>query len=126
MIGAAQIREDATKFMILMGDGGGAWEELTAAEQASVIERHGAFQRALEAEGKYVGSYRVAGPESARTVRLDARGRVHLTDGPFAESKEALGGLYIIEAATLAEAVECARRCRFIPGSNEVRQIVWA
>jgi hypothetical protein len=111
------------KYMILMGDGGGAWEKLSAAEQAQVIERHGAFRRALEAEGKYVGEHRLAGPETARTVKLDARGQVYVTDGPFTESKEVVGGLYIIEAETIDEAVEWTRRCRFIPGSSEVRPL---
>jgi len=111
------------RFMILMGDGAGSWDELSPAEQARVIERHGEFRRALEAEGKYVLSNRLGPTEQAKTVRLSRDGRLDVIDGPFAETKEALGGFYIIEAKDRAEAVEWAKRCRFIPGSTEVRPI---
>lgn len=111
------------KFMILMGDGAGAWDELSPAEQSRVIERHGEFRRALEAEGKLVSSNRLGPTAQAKTVRLSKDGRFAVTDGPFAETKEALGGFYIIEAKDAAEAVEWAKRCRFIAGSSEVRPL---
>ncbi len=112
------------KFAILMTDGGGAWDELTGEEQAKVMERHRDLQRALETQGKYVASYRLAPGETARTVRRDSRGRTTISDGPFAETKEIVGGLYVIEANSLEEALDWARRARFITGSNEVREIV--
>jgi hypothetical protein len=111
------------RFIILMGDGAGSWEELTPAEQARVIERHGEFRRALEAEGKFVSSNRLAPSAQAKTVRLSKDGRLTVTDGPFAETKEALGGFYVIEAKDQAEAVEWAKSCRFIAGSTEVRPL---
>jgi len=111
------------RFMILMGEGGGSFERLSAAEQARVIERHGEVRGALEAEGKFVTSFRLAPSHTARTVTMDARGMVHVTDGPFAESKEVVGGIYVIEAETMDEAVEWGRRVRFIAGSNEVRPL---
>lgn len=111
------------KFMILMGDGAGSWDDLSPAEQARVIERHGEFRKALDAEGKFVSSSRLGPAAQAKTVRLSKDGRVAVTDGPFAETKEALGGFYIIEAKDTAEAVEWAKRCRFIPGSTEVRPL---
>ena len=109
------------KFAILMTDGAGAWERLTAGEQAQVFRKHADFQAALEREKKYVWSGRLDGAASARTVRRDASGRSRVTDGPFAETKEILGGIYVIEASSLAEALEWAERGRFIVGSNEVR-----
>jgi len=111
------------KFMILMGDGAGSWDELTPAAQARVIERHGEFRRALEAEGKFVSSSRLAPGAQAKTVRMSKDGRMAVTDGPFAETKEAIGGFYIIEAKDVGEAVEWAKRCRFIAGSSEVRPL---
>ncbi|HTO05772.1 MAG TPA: YciI family protein [Myxococcota bacterium] len=109
------------KYAILMTDGAGAWERLTPAEQADVFRKHGEFRAALEREGKYVWSGRLDGAASARTVRRDAAGRSRVCDGPFAETKEILGGIYVIEAGSLAEALEWAERGRFIAGSNEVR-----
>jgi hypothetical protein len=109
--------------MILMGDGAGSWEELSAAEQARVIERHGEFRRALEAEGKFVAASRLAPRAQAKTVRKFRDGRIEVIDGPFAETKEALGGFYVIEAKDMAEAVDWAKRVRFIAGANEVRPL---
>ena len=111
------------RFMILMTDGAGAWDRLGPAEQAEVIRKHGEFRAALERERKYVASFRLDGAPSARTVRRDADGRTRVSDGPFAETKEILGGIYVIEADSLAEALVWAERGRFIPGSNEVRPL---
>ena len=109
------------RYAILMTNMPGAWERLTAAEQAEVFRKHGEFQAALEREGKFVWSGRLDGAASARTVRRDAGGRSRVSDGPFAETKEVLGGIYVIEADSLAEALMWAERGRFIEGSNEVR-----
>ncbi|MEX2205682.1 MAG: YciI family protein [Myxococcota bacterium] len=111
------------KFMILMSAANEAWQKLSPAEQERVMERHGEFRRALEAEGKYVTSHRLAPSGQARTVTRSADGRVEVIDGPFAESKEVVGGFYIIEAASLDEAVEWAKRSRFMTGWNEVRPL---
>ena len=111
------------RFMILMTDGGGAWERLSPAAQADVMEEHRRFQAALEAEGRYVASYRLGSGSQARTVRRDASGGMSVTDGPFAEAKEIVGGLYVIEADSLEEALAWAKRSRFIAGSNEVRPL---
>jgi hypothetical protein len=111
------------KFMILMSDSGEAWERLSAAQQAEIVESHGEFQRALEAEGKFVASARLAPAAQARTVSRAADGGMTVTDGPFAESKEVIGGYYIIEAASLEEAVDWAKRVRFMSGWNEVRPL---
>jgi hypothetical protein len=112
------------KFAILMTDGAGAWDRLGPVEQADVFRKHAEFRAALEREGKYVTSFRLSGASDARTVRLGDDGRFGVTDGPFAETKEILGGLYVIEAKSLAEAIEWSKRSRFIPGSNEVRPIL--
>ena len=112
------------KYMILMTDGAGAWERLTAPEQEAVFRRHEEFEASLRREGKYVLSGRLDGAAAAKTVRRDARGRFKVVDGPFAETKEVLGGFYVIEAESLAEALAWAEQGRFIAGSNEVRPLL--
>ena len=112
------------KYAILMTDGAGAWDRLGPTEQAEVFRKHGEFRAALEREGKYVWSARLDGAAAAKTVGREVGGRSRVTDGPFAETKEILGGIYVIEAASLAEALEWAERGRFIAGSNEVRPIL--
>lgn len=47
-----------------------------------------------------------------------------MSDGPYAETKEVLGGFYLIEAKSLDESLVWAERGRFIPGSNEVRAFI--
>ena len=111
------------KFMILMSEAGDAWAKLSKREQDEIMERHAAFQRALDAEGRYVMSLRLAPASQAKTVRRTDDGRVQVTDGPYAESKEVVGGFYIIEAASLEEAVAVAESARFITGWNEVRAL---
>src|SRR5262245_21014152 len=112
-------KEDAMKkFVIMMQESGEAWAKLSPVQQKEVIEKHGEFRRALEVEGKYVSSMRLAPAAQARTVQRAENGRFQVKDGPFAESKEVIGGLYVIEAASLDEAVELAKRVRFMAGWN--------
>ena len=62
-------------------------------------------------------------PGEARTVRLHPDGRLEVAHGTFAGGREAIGGFTIIEADSLEEAVENARRHRWMVGSNEVREL---
>ena len=98
------------RFMILMSAANDAWQRLSPAEQQQVMERHREFRRALEAEGRYVTSHRLAPSAAAKTVTRSAEGRMEVIDGPFAESKEVVGGFYIIEAADLDAALDWASK----------------
>ena len=61
---------------------------------------------------------------TATTVRQDAKGSQSVTDGPFPETKEALGGFYLVEAADLDKAIEMAKLIPTLPGGGvEVRPI---
>jgi len=72
-----------------------------------------AFNEALDGKGARLGGEALVGVESATTIRV-REGEAVTTDGPFAETKEQLGGFYLIEAADLDEALALARAC---PGS---------
>jgi hypothetical protein len=82
-----------------------------------------AYSRALAASGRLVAAASLQAVATATTLRVRA-GRVTMTDGPFAETKEALAGFYLIEAANLDEALQVAAE---IPparaGSIEVRPV---
>jgi hypothetical protein len=112
------------KFLILMAVTEGDWDALSRAEQESVFRQHEAYHAALEREGRLVSSGRLAPAAEARTVTRRRDGKLVVRDGPFAETKEVVGGYYVIEAESLADAVEWAERGRFIAGSNEVRAIL--
>jgi len=85
-------------------------------------QEYGQFNKEIMEKGKYVGGNRLTPVATATTVR---DGKRVTTDGPFAETKEQLGGYYLIDANDLDEAIAIAAR---IPaarqGSVEVRPIV--
>jgi hypothetical protein len=88
-------------------------EHLAPDEAAQHYEDYRKFTTALRAEGKLVSLNRLLPRETATTVRV-RDGAVFTTDGPFAETKEQLGGYYVIDAVDRDEAVRIAAR---IPGA---------
>src|SRR5580658_2502939 len=99
------------------------WANLTPAQNAAMQQEYGQFGKEIAESKKHLGSNRLAPVASATTVRVRDGKRV-VTDGPFAETKEQLGGYYLVEAKDLDEAIALAGR---IPaarhGSVEVRPI---
>jgi hypothetical protein len=93
------------------------------AEEKKELAEHGAFAQAL---GKrLLAGERLMPERTARRVSA-RKGKPIVTDGPFAETKEVLGGYYVIECDTLEEAVDWAGRCPSAEhGTVEVRP-VWA
>ena len=89
----------------------------------AVIDEHLAFTRTAIADGSYLGCDALQPPKSATTVRL-LGGKIERRDGPFAETREVLGGFYVLDCATLDDAVAYAAK---MPparnGSIEVRPI---
>ena len=78
----------------------------------------------LMREGIHTAGERLAGSSTATTVRVRDGNRL-VTDGPFTETKEVLGGYYIIECDNLDDALEAAARCpASLYGSIEVRPII--
>ncbi|HKN62782.1 MAG TPA: YciI family protein [Gaiellaceae bacterium] len=99
-------------------------ETLTPEQWRGVIEAHTTFHRELAEAGALVDSSPVAPPTEARTLRIHD-GEQMVVDGPFAETKEVLGGYYLIEAESLDAAVEWAKRLRHdSDGSIEVRPLL--
>ena len=99
--------------------------KLSAQEQQRIMERHGEFFNELRQKGIYAGGLPLAEVSSATTVRLRG-GKRQLTDGPFAETKEVLGGFYVIECNSLDEAIGYAERIPGVEfGSIEVRPIAF-
>jgi len=92
-------------------------------EMEAIMQGHQRFGAELHAAGKMVHGERLRSDEDASRVRFKA-GQRQVTDGPFTETKEVLGGYYMIECDTKAEAIEWAKK---IPlregGSVEVRPI---
>jgi hypothetical protein len=98
--------------------------EPTPEEWAEAMPKWEAYTAELRNRGAYVDAAPLAGVNTATTVRVRDGKRV-VTDGPFAESKEYLGGYYVVEAPTIDGALEAAAMCPgAVNGSIEVRPIV--
>ena len=94
------------------------------AQIGAVMEEYNEYSKMLRDRGAYVAGEALQPTATATTVRI-RDGRTMTTDGPFAETKEALGGFYLIEAKDLDEALELAAACPGAKwGSIEVRPIV--
>jgi hypothetical protein len=93
------------------------------ADIEATLGAYRAYTEALVAAGAYVGSERLRPTSTATTVRV-RDGRSQVLNGPYAESKEQLGGYYLIEAPDLEAAVTWAARCPSAShGTIEVRPI---
>jgi hypothetical protein len=109
------------QYMLLVYDDGNAWPELSEQEFKGVYEEY----RAVSADKATQHSAQLQGTETAKTVRV-RNGDTLVTDGPFAETKEELGGYYLVEADSIDDALVLAAKipsARF-GGSVEVRPIV--
>lgn len=100
-----------------------AWARLPPGETAAAYAAHAAFSQALAGAGALLGGAELRPADGARTVRF--RGdRPLVTDGPFAEAREQLGGYYLIDVADLDAALAWARRMPAMGGGAvEVRAI---
>ncbi|MEO7455051.1 MAG: YciI family protein [Gemmatimonadaceae bacterium] len=112
------------KYLALIYEEEKNWERMSPDEAGRMMAEYGQYTADIKSSGHYLGGNALQPTASATTVRLRA-GKLATTDGPFAETKEQLGGFYLIEARDLNDAVQVASR---IPaarnGSIEVRPIM--
>jgi hypothetical protein len=108
------------KFMLLMVGGTRPNPNLSQADFAKIMAQFDKVTGDLKAQGKYVDSNRLQAASEATTVRLAADGQRTVVDGPFTETKEFVGGYYLIECESKAEAIEWAKR---FPMSVEVNGV---
>ena len=111
------------EYMLLIYGSEADGKKMSAAEQGEIFQGYMTFTQDLTKSGKNKGGAPLEQSTTATTVRV-RNGKTVVTDGPFAETKEQLGGYYIVEAKDLDEAISIAAR---IPGAKhgsiEVRPI---
>jgi hypothetical protein len=111
------------KYLCLIYDDERKWEHMSKDEAEGMMGEYFAFTDAIKKSGHHLGGEALQPTQTATTVRV-RHGKVSTTDGPFAETKEQLGGYYFIDARDLNDAIQIAAR---IPsartGSIEVRPI---
>ncbi len=111
------------EYLLLLYGNEKGWESMPKAELDAVYGEYMAFTDSIKKSGNYKGGNPLQPTPTATTVRVKG-GKTLTTDGPFAETKEQLGGYYLVDAKDLDEAIALAAR---IPaartGSVEVRPI---
>lgn len=101
-----------------------AWEKLSDAQKGEIMTAYGEVIQSLVKSGNFRGGAQLHPTASATTVRMQ-NGKPVLTDGPFAETKEQLGGYHLVECRDLDEAISIAARIPTLPagGAIEVRPV---
>jgi hypothetical protein len=110
------------QYMLLLHADPSGFTTLSPEQMQGVVEKYMKWGQALRQAGILAGSNKLAdGP--GRVVRNN-EGQVRVTDGPYSEAKEVLGGYYVIEAQTYDQAIERLRDCPHLEyGTIEVRQV---
>jgi hypothetical protein len=112
------------KYLCLIYENEKNWETMPPANSEAIMNEYFTFTEDIRKSGKYVAGEALQPTPTATTVRV-RNGKVSTTDGPFAETKEQLGGFYLVEAKDLNDAIQVASR---IPsarlGSIEVRPVI--
>ena len=112
------------QYLLMIYEDEKIWDAFTDADKGRIFQEYGAFTAAIKESGHFVAGDALQPIATATTVR-NREGKVLSTDGPFAETREQLGGYYIIDAKDLDEAITIAAR---IPpatkGTIEIRPIL--
>lgn len=97
------------------------FQDLPEAEQMEIVGQYGAYSELLEKAGAFVSGEPLDHSANSRTLKADGT----VEDGPYADTREQLGGFYIIEAESLKAALDWARKCpsHSHGGQIEVRPI---
>jgi hypothetical protein len=112
------------RYMLLIYKDEKLWEEMSTQEKRTIFEEAVEFSEDLRKHGVYQGGDPLELTSTATTVRM-MRGKTVITDGPFAETKEQLGGYSIVEAKDLDEVLAVVARHPLVRAglSIEVRPI---
>jgi len=114
------------QYLLLIYQNEKAWTEMSEADQGTAFGEYMQFTKDIKASGHHLAGEALQPIATATTVRV-RNGKTATTDGPFAETREQLGGFYLIEAKDLDEATKIAARipdARIGDGSVEVRPIM--
>lgn len=111
------------QYMLLIYSDASQFEKMTPTQAGEALAAYGAYNEALEKAGVMRGGERLRPVQTATTVRLRS-GKTEVLNGPYAETREQLGGYYLIDVPNLDAALSWAARC---PGAShgivEVRPI---
>src|ERR1700676_584642 len=111
------------KYLCLIYSDESMWQKISKADGEKMMAEYMEFGDSIKRSGHYIGGNRLQPTNTATSIRI-RNGKTSTTDGPFAETKEQLGGYFLVEARDLNDAIQVASR---IPGARvgsiEVRPI---
>ncbi len=102
------------------------WQAMPDRERSALMDETFAYADYLKANGHIIDDHALQSATAAATLRFqEGKGKVSVTDGPFAETKEQLGGLMVLEADDLNHAIQLMSKmpCMSMGGSIEIRPI---
>ena len=113
------------QYLLLIYNNEKAWADMSEEQQGKAFQGYMDFTDGIKKSGNYIGGEALQPIATATTVRRKA-GKTVTTDGPFAETKEQLGGYYLVKAKDLDEALAIAARCPAVDygGTVEVRPVM--
>ncbi len=98
------------QYLLMLYVNENGWTSLTKAQQEEGVAAYSAYTQALKKAGALVGADRLK-PSSAATTVRNSNGKPQVLDGPYADTKEQLGGYYLIDVSDLDAALSWAARC---------------
>jgi hypothetical protein len=112
------------RYVLLIYASEAASSRLTQEERAALMQAHSAFANETQQRGLLVSGEALQSTSTSATVRV-RNGKMLITDGPFAETKEQLAGYYVLNCKDLDEAMEMAARVPdALSGSVEIRPVL--
>ena len=112
------------QYLLLIHDDEAHWGDMPEDERNAIYAEYGQYTEELQSRGILVGANQLQPAGTATVVHVE-EGKTLTTDGPFSETKEVLGGYYLIDVDTIDEALDWAAK---IPGAKhgtiEVRPVV--
>lgn len=108
-------------FIMLLHDAGFP-SDISPGQIQAIIQRYVAWREKIQRDGRKVGGHKLT--EGQGRVMRGAGGQTKITDGPYAEAREVIGGLFILEANTYEEVVELSKDCPHLDfGTIEIREV---
>ncbi|NVJ20519.1 MULTISPECIES: YciI family protein [Myxococcus] len=112
------------KYLLMIYENEKAWETMPKAETEQLMGEYSAYTDSIQKSGNFVSGEALQPTQTATTVRV-RDGKRLTTDGPFAETREQLGGFFLVEAKDLDEAIALASRIPSVRlGCVEIRPVV--
>lgn len=114
------------QFMLMCCFDEARWDKLPEAQRQTIMRDYAKFEHDIGTSGQHVATVKLESSATAAIVR-EKHGKRVATDGPFAETREQLGGVHVIECQNLEEAIAIAGRIPTLPagGVVEVRPVTW-